>query len=458
MLREQLKFFLRLKGLFSDKSFDMKNLKLDMTRNNVICGDCKDWLTYVPDNSVDLIYIDPPFFSNKTYEIVWGNGFELRSFGDRWKGGINHYIGWMRDKIIEAHRILKPTGSIVLHCDYHANHHLRLLLDDIFGEKNFQNEIVWHYKTSSGACSKNLIKNHDLLYHYSKNKKSKTTFNQVKETWPYNTLKKWQTDKKGIYRMNGKKKYYIDPEGKKIDDVLYFTLSSRSKERIGYRTQKPESLIERVLKLFSNKNDIVLDFFGGGGTTAKVAFDLNRRFITGDISPVAVRVIKDRLNKAGCNNYIDCNPYLTEPEWRLINGHVFAEKVCEYMGWIVNPKKSGDGGIDGWSDDRKKIPIQIKNSKVNVGVVRDLAGVCNAYYKHGIVVGWSFSTGCYEFVSALERKSKIKIELKEAGNIVQPIGYIDKASWQKLYAERIKEAKKQPQFIDDNLGKTLKSA
>ena len=118
----------------------------------------------------------------------------------------------------------------------------------------------------------------------------------------------------------------------------------------------------------------------------------------------------------------------------------------------------------------------------NVSVVRDLAGVCNASYKHGIVIGWSFililfefsgffpsiktrnfkqdwySSGCYEFVSALERKSKIKIELKEAGNIVQPIGYLDKVRWHKLYSELVKEAKKQPQFIDDRLGKKLRTA
>jgi len=155
MLREPLNFFLRLGGFLTDK-FDMKNLKFDMTQNNVVCGDCKDWLPFIPSNSVDLIYIDPPFFSNKTYEIVWGNGFELRSFGDRWKGGINHYIGWMRDKIIEAHRVLKTTGSIFLHCDYHANHHLRILFDDIFGEKNFVNSIVWCY--AGGGIKKMVFK------------------------------------------------------------------------------------------------------------------------------------------------------------------------------------------------------------------------------------------------------------------------------------------------------------
>ena len=451
MLREPLNFFLKLKSLFSEQAFDMKNLKLDLSQNNLICGDAKDWLPYIPSNSVDLIYIDPPFFSNKTYEIVWGNGFELRSFGDRWKGGINHYIGWMRDKIIEAHRVLKPTGSIVFHCDHHASHHLRFLLDEVFNEKNFVNEIIWHYRRWTGK-SKKFQQLHDNIYIYSKSKKYK--FNVL-----YTDYTEGSKYRKKNYhtRIKGKDVYItkVNPLGVRENDVWtdINVLNSQSKERIGYKTQKPEQLIKRFVDCLSNKGDIVLDFFGGGGTTAKVAFCSNRRFLIGDISPVAIRVIKDRLNKAGCKNFIDCNPYLTESEWRLINGHVFADKVCEYMGWISNIKKSNDGGIDGWTDDRKRIPVQIKNSRVNVGVVRDLAGVCNAQYKHGVVVGWSFSSGCYEFVSALERKSKIKIELKEAGNIVQPIGYLDKVRWHKLYSERIKEAKKQPQFIDDRLGK-----
>lgn len=116
------------------------------------------------------------------------------------------------------------------------------------------------------------------------------------------------------------------------------------------------------------------------------------------------------------------------------------------MAWTVNTKKTKDGGIDGWANDTKTIPVQIKNSDVNVPTIRDLAGVCNAQYKSGIVVGWSFSKGCYEFVSSLERKSKIKIELKEADTIIQPIKSLDKARWKKLYAERVKEVKRQPKL------------
>ena len=118
-------------------------LKFNLKTNSIVCGDCEEWLKFIPNNSIDLIYIDPPFFSNKNYEIVWGNGFEVRSFGDRWSGGIRHYIEWMRPKIKEAKRVLKDTGSILLHCDWHASHRLRCLLDDTFEENNFVNEIIW---------------------------------------------------------------------------------------------------------------------------------------------------------------------------------------------------------------------------------------------------------------------------------------------------------------------------
>jgi len=104
-----------------------------------------EWLPNLPDGSVDLCYIDPPFFSNRNYEIIWGNSYETRSFGDRFAGGINHYIAWMRDRIVLIRKKLKDTGSFYLHCDWHASHYLKLACDDIFGRENFRNEIVWCY-------------------------------------------------------------------------------------------------------------------------------------------------------------------------------------------------------------------------------------------------------------------------------------------------------------------------
>ena len=130
-----------------------RKLSIDVSKNNIMVGDCLDWLKEIPSKSVDMCYIDPPFFSNRNYEIIWGNGYELRSFGDRWKGGVKTYIVWMEERVKQIHRVLKDTGSIFLHCDWRASHRLRVMLDDVFGERNFVNEIIWCYK-SGGASSK----------------------------------------------------------------------------------------------------------------------------------------------------------------------------------------------------------------------------------------------------------------------------------------------------------------
>ena len=162
-----------------------QKLKFDLEKNSIVCGDCcnekgEGWLNFIPDNSVDLIYIDPPFFSNKNYEIVWGNGFELRSFGDRFKGGIEHYIEWMKPKIKEAKRVLKPTGSIFLHCDKNANWKIRDILNEIFGKDNFINEIIWHYKKWTNS-PKYFQRNHDTIFFYSKSNNYK--FNKLYQSY-----------------------------------------------------------------------------------------------------------------------------------------------------------------------------------------------------------------------------------------------------------------------------------
>jgi len=124
-------------------------------------------LRSLPDESVDLVYLDPPFFSNRFYEVIWGDEAEVRSFEDRWEGGINVYINWMKERLVELHRVLKPTGSLYLHCDWHAAHYLKVMLDTVFGQPNFGNEIIWR-RTGAHNKSGRFGPIHDTILFYRK--------------------------------------------------------------------------------------------------------------------------------------------------------------------------------------------------------------------------------------------------------------------------------------------------
>jgi DNA modification methylase len=284
--------------------------------NKLILGDNLAVLQSMPDKSVDLIYLDPPFFSNRTYEVIRGDDGEKRSFEDRFAGGIDHYISWLKIRVRQMHRILKDTGSIFLHCDWHANANIRVyILDKIFGRNNFKNEIIWCY-AGPGNVKNRLAQKHDTIYFYSKSEN--TYFDADSIRLPYNEETLARTNRgasnTGIManvtgdiserhknRLNEKGKY---PEDYWIDIPR---LQGNGVERIGYPTQKPEKLLERIIKCSTKEGDIVLDPFLGGGTTVDVANRLNRKFIGIDQSVMAIKVTDLRLKKR--QNDLFAQPY-----------------------------------------------------------------------------------------------------------------------------------------------------
>jgi len=252
-------------------------------KNKLFCGDNLDFLVEMEKESVDLIYVDPPFFSNRNYEIASSDETDKSSFKDRWEGGVHVYVDWMKQRVMELHRVLKPTGSFYLHCDWHAGHYLKVMCDDIFGQKNFQNEIIWCYRTG-GASKKRWSRKHDSIYFYTKS--SNYSFIPIKERIYYN--KPFFTDKK-------------DDQGRYYADVLpvdWWTIKAVinvSKERLNYPTQKPEALLERIIKASSNEDDLVLDAFCGCGTSLAVAQKLGRRWIGIDVLPSAIALTMKRI-------------------------------------------------------------------------------------------------------------------------------------------------------------------
>jgi len=277
--------------------------------NQLILGDNLEVLRTLPTESIDLIYIDPPFFSGRNYNVIWGDSNEVRSFFDIWEGGIDTYLLWLNARLWEMCRVLKKTGSIYVHCDWHASHYIKEQMDYIFGygrdhqnqiKPGFRNEIIWGYETS-GYPKDEWAKKHDTILLYSKGKDWKFNQDDVREGYDQTSFARNypHQDEFGHYRLKNGRKYYAKEGKAPIDFWFIKHVYSEDKERIGYPTQKPEELLERIIKASSNEGDIVADFFCGGGTTLAVALKLKRRFIGCDSSRVAISVTTDRLVKIG---------------------------------------------------------------------------------------------------------------------------------------------------------------
>ena len=262
----------------------------------------------IPNNYIDLIYCD----------ILYGTGRKFDDFQDL-KPDREIIEDFYIPRIEEMYRILKNTGSIYLHMDWRINHWIRCIMDDIFGYDNFKNEIVWSYKRWSSPANK-YQSTHDTILFYSKT--NRNVFNEqyvmterlmsaYKQGYNTNTTKNGKrqiiiTDKNKVKHMDLTKfdnVIFKEPKGTLVSDVWEIPiLASNSKERVGYKTQKPKKLIERIIKTSSNPGDIVADFFCGSGTTGVVAKELGRNYILCDINPKAIKISEQRLKEVSDND------------------------------------------------------------------------------------------------------------------------------------------------------------
>jgi len=382
----------------------------------IYCGDCLEQLRSLPDGCVDLIYIDPPFNSNRNYEVFWGETKEKRAFEDR-HASTQAYIDYMRPRCVQLARVLKKTGSFYYHCDWHASHYVKVMLDQICGQSNFLNELVWKRsdaKSDAGQGAKHYPRMHDSLFVYTGG--GKHTFNYQYKPLPESTVEKWYRhveegtgrrynkadvtgpggEAKGcpvyewkgvtrawryskanmeklerdgllVYTKSGmvyRKRYLDESKGVAIgswwDDIDMLRGIHTDGERLGYPTQKPLPLLERIIKVSSNENDIVLDAFCGCGTALVAAQNLGRQWIGIDISPTACRVMAKRLRDV-------CHMKESEPLWKAHKTDAFVVRDLpwtikklkelppfEFENWAVialggipNKVQVGDMGIDG---------------------------------------------------------------------------------------------------------------
>ncbi|WP_336153717.1 site-specific DNA-methyltransferase [Fusobacterium polymorphum] len=273
-----------------------------MDINNIYNMDCLQGMKKLKDESIDLIYLDPPFFTQRKQKLTSRLGIEY-FFEDSWQD-INEYLEFLKIRFFEMKRILKKDGNIFVHCDKIANHKIRILLEEVFGKDNFRAEIIWSYKRWSNS-KKGLLEGHQNIYHFSKSSEFK--FNILYQEYSPSTnidqiLQIRERDKKGksIYKKNqdGDIVYGANKKGVPLNDVWQIPfLNPKAKERVGYPTQKPIELLEKILKIASKEGDIVLDPFSGSGTTAVTAKLLKRNFIGFDININAIELTQLRLKE-----------------------------------------------------------------------------------------------------------------------------------------------------------------
>lgn len=444
---------------------------------------------YIPDESVDLIYLDPPFNSNATYNVLFQeksgekSAAQITAFEDTWHWGqeseyayqeivrespkkladliqafrmflgqndMMAYLTMMAQRMLELYRVLKPAGSIYLHCDPTASHYLKLLVDSVFGYRNFRNEIIWKRTTSHGDSkqgAQHYGRVHDTLLFYSKNDDHiwNTSFmpfsdEQIEQQyykfdsngrryrlvtptakkpggdtsyewkgvrppegryWAYSRDKMKEMHDKGLlyYSSSGQPyiRYFLDERPGVAAQSIWTDISPMSptsKERLGYPTQKPEALLERIIKTSSNEGDLVLDPFCGCGTAINVAERLRRRWIGIDITHLAITLMRHRLNNT-FGNELSLYEIIGQPK-DLESARVLAhesehEGRYQFEWWALglvdarpthDKKKGADKGIDGYiyffddnSGKAKTIIVQVKSGHVSASHIRDLKGV-----------------------------------------------------------------------------------
>lgn len=323
-------------------------------------GDCLHELDKIEDKSINLIYMDPPFFTQKVHTLKSKNN-DTYQFNDTWDD-LNHYLQFMKMRIYKCKDKLSDNGSIFVHCDKSASHYLRVILDEVFGIENFQNEIIWSYKRWSNS-RKGLLNSHQIIYFYSKTDKFK--FNTLYTNYS-KTTNLDQIFQKRARNENGKTGYKKDSSGnvellesKKgvpLSDVWEIPyLNPKAKERVGYPTQKPLLLLERIIEISTDEEDLVLDPFCGSGTTLVAAKLLQREYIGIDSSIDAINLSQYRLD----------NPIKTNSQVVLKTENSYHNILNEIEAEIVER----NSGIDGFlkiNGDIKPVPIRVQRNNETI--------------------------------------------------------------------------------------------
>lgn len=408
-------------------------------RNKLIWGDNKYVMSALLEKfagKIDLIYIDPPFATGADFSTKVSIGdaevehtkeasaIEEVAYRDTWGKGLDSFLQMMYDRLVLMRDLLSEDASIFVHLDWHVSHYAKIILDDIFGYDNFQNEIVWYYYNKFQGNVNRFASNHDVIFWYRKGKDFKFKAIKEKRGETVKQIKRvWDKDSGKIVNAKGEdgKVLYIETDEKTIDDVWRISMLQPADrtENVFYPTQKPEAILERIINACTNEGDLVADFFGGSGTTAAVAEKLGRRWITSDLGRYAIHTTRKRmLEIEGCKPFEILNIGKYERQyWQTFNfGKKTPEQtLAEYIGFVLKLYKAealpGSAYIHGRKGN-KLVHIGGVDAPVTLSDIQlALEETRRVKQKELVVLGWEWEMGLHDVVEQEAAKAGITLHL-----------------------------------------------
>ena len=429
-----------------------------LTMQALLAGDPQTGLPSLR-GKVDLIYIDPPFDSKADYRtpITLPNTsfsqkptvIEQFAYADTWEEGTISYLKMIYPRLVLMKELLSERGSIYVHIDWHIGAYMKIILDDIFGKDMFRNELVWTYFGFKRSTTKKFPQKHDVIYSYTKN--NEYVWNTQYKPHSAEYIKRFKKDKNGrLYRDDvnptggGTRVIYLDEVKGDIVDSVWEDIppvNPVAKERVGYATQKPEALLERIIKASSNEGDLVCDFFGGSGTTAAVAEKLGRRWITCDIGKPASLVMRKRFIDQEVNPFLyqsigDYQKEAFHNNKKLRRVGDLSQVVLGLFGAVpFSPEQVSDRNFGYVKGTRNLVMVDSPNRLTTAATVRRAveakASLLGGDWDKVIVLGWNFA---FDISQAIEKYKNSNVEV-----LVIPPDLLDKLSkkgFKKLIADK----------------------
>jgi len=406
------------------KTIDTFVPRTDKWYNMLVWGDNKLVMSsLLPEyaGKIDLIYIDPPFATGADFTMPIRieeeefekepSAIEVKVYRDTWGQGLASYLQMMYDRLVFMKELLSDSGSIYVHLDYRVAHYVKVMMDEIFGKDNLVNEIIWWYRDPSGRVTDSFMKKHETILYYSKVKnKHKFNLDAIRIPYKEGTVKQSISQTTSFGRV-----VQLHPLGRQPEDVWEIPIiNSQAKERLNFPTQKPESLLERIVKASSDEEDIVADFFCGSGTTMAVAEKLGRRWIGCDLSKFAIHLTRKRLlDIPGCRPFQILNLGRYQKQKLLENGNG-GRRYIEFILKLYNTSPlKGFAYIHGKKGDRL-VHIGPIDSFVTLKEIIEAAREAVNVSARGIdVLGWDFEMGLYDLLGDLAKEYGMDIRLKQ---------------------------------------------